>query len=327
MRKIVLGLMILVAFASSALAAGKDKVRVGYWTSGVSLGYGTVLEEKKVLEKEGVDVEYVRMPDILAQIKALSTGDIDIAYAAPISAVFSAIHDGVPIKLIAGTQLADAVVVAPANSSVKKWADLKGKKVGASKPNAAVTVIAATIADQVYGVKGNEYTIISGNEARLAQFLAQNQVDAAVIRTITYEQFADKLKLRKLGALPDEWKAISGNKIPPYIGSGIVRVDFLQKHPDIVAKVIKSWIILDNWGKSHKQEVIDIVTKRAGMSPENAKTFADRWGHTYRTSLDNKVLNTLKSEHDAFAKSGLLKGNFTKELYAQEPYLKAVSKK
>lgn len=319
--------MMLIAFAGSTFAAGKEKVRVGYWTSGISLGYGAVLEETRILEKNGVDVEYVRFPDLLAQIQALSTGDIDVAYAAPMTAVFGAINDGVPIKIIAATQLADAVVVAPANSPVKTWSDLKGKKVGASKPNEATTVIAATIADQVYGVKSSEYSIISGNEGRLAQFLAQDQIDAAVIRTFTYDQIGKKLNLRKLGELPNEWKAVSGNNVPPYLAVGIARADYLKQHPEVVAKVVKSWINLDKWGSAHKQEVIDIVIKRAGMTPENAGIYVNRWKNAYRVSLDDKVLKTLKSEHDAFARIGLVKGRFTKDIYDQEPYLKAAGKK
>ena len=94
-----------------------------------------------------------------------------------------------------------------------------------------------------------------------------------------------------------------------------------------MAKVVKSWINLDKWGSAHKQEVIDIVTRRAGMTPENAGIYVNRWENAYRVSLDNKVLKTLKSEHDAFARIGLVKGRFTKDVYDQEPYLKAAGKK
>lgn len=326
MKKILMMVMVLFAFMSSAFAAGK--VRIGYWTSGVSLGFGSVLEESEILQKKyGVDAEYVRLPDLLAQITALSSGDIDIAYAAPISAVFNAIHEGAPIKVVAGTQLADAVLVAPANSAVHSWSDLRGKRVGASKPNAAVTVIAGVIADKVYGVKKDEYSIVQGNEGRLVQYLSQNDVDAAVIRTITYDQYKDKLGLRLIGSLPQQWKAVAKNNIPPYIGSGIVNTTFLKNHPDIVARVVRSWIDLEKWGKTHKDEIIDIVQRRAGLSPENARDFASRWDYVYRTSLSNQVLSTLRTEHNQFAGIGQVKGSFSASIFDQGPYLKAGGKK
>ena len=80
-------------------------------------------------------------------------------------------------------------------------------------------------------------------------------------------------------------------------------------------------------GKRHEQEVIDIVTRRAGMTPETAGIYVNRWENAYRVSLDNKVLKHMKSEHDAFARIGLVKGRFTKDIYDQEPYLKAAGKK
>ena len=116
-------------------------------------------------------------------------------------------------------------------------------------------MIAATIADQVYGVKSSDYSIISGNEGRLAQFLAQDQIDAAVIRTFTYDQIGKKLNLRKLGELPNEWKAVSGNNVPPYLAVGIARADYLKQHPDVVAKVVKSWINLDEWGSATNRKL------------------------------------------------------------------------
>ena len=56
MRKwIVVSVLVIIAAAaagyfwlSSPPAPAKEKVRVGYWTSGVSLGFGTVLEEQKL---------------------------------------------------------------------------------------------------------------------------------------------------------------------------------------------------------------------------------------------------------------------------------------
>ena len=46
----------LAAGALFALnSAAAEKVRIGYWSSGVSLGYGTVLENKDFLAKRGIE--------------------------------------------------------------------------------------------------------------------------------------------------------------------------------------------------------------------------------------------------------------------------------
>ena len=38
-----------------------------------------------------------------------------------------------------------------------------------------------------YGLEPGDYSIVSGNESRLAQFIAQKQIDASILRSITYE--------------------------------------------------------------------------------------------------------------------------------------------
>ena len=113
-------MLLIVVMTGAGAGEEKGKIRLGYWTSGVSLPFGCVLEAKKFLEKDGVDVEYVRFSDPPSSLKALTTGDIDIAFGIPLSNFFSAAHDGAPLKLVAAVQLADAVV-APEDSSVRTW--------------------------------------------------------------------------------------------------------------------------------------------------------------------------------------------------------------
>jgi len=49
--------IVLTAFAWLAPTAQAQKIRVGYWTSGVSLGFGSTIEQMKFLEKQELEVE------------------------------------------------------------------------------------------------------------------------------------------------------------------------------------------------------------------------------------------------------------------------------
>ena len=54
-------------FAATLFAAGTahaQKIKVGYWTSGFSLGFGVVMEQLKFAEKEGLDVEWVKFSEV-----------------------------------------------------------------------------------------------------------------------------------------------------------------------------------------------------------------------------------------------------------------------
>lgn len=331
MRKwLVVSVLVIIAAAaagyfwlSSPPAPAKEKVRVGYWTSGVSLGFGTVLEEQKFLEKEGLDVEFVRFPDLAAQIRALASGSIDVTFGSPLSAIYAADEEGVPVVLIGASQPADAVVVVPEDSPIRTLADLKGKKVGGTYPTAAVSVLLNTIADQGYGVKPEDFLIVAGNESRLVQFLAQKQVDASVLRTVTADQVGKELKLKTIAGLSDEWKKITKNDAPPYIGTVAATKDFAVRNPDAAAKVIRGLIEAQKWGSANKDQVATIMEKKANLPEKDARVFASRWDSMYRTAFDPVTIKTLKLEHEAFKKVGVIKGPLNEAVFVTEPYKKA----
>jgi len=217
---------VFVSLASQAA----DAVRIGYWTSGVSLGYGSVLEAKEFLAKRGIDATFVHFPDVNAPIRALAAGSIDLAFGAPVAGVFSAAAEGVPIKIFAATQPADVQFVVPADSPITSVAQLKGKKIGMSPTGSSVAVIAGAVLAGNYGIQTNDFSLIGGNESRLAQFLAQKQVDGAALRSLTIDQLDDELKVKRLGSFAEEWKKLTHSDAVPYIGVGAVNAKLVDEH-------------------------------------------------------------------------------------------------
>mgnify|MGYP001023939406 CR=1 FL=1 len=67
----------LTLAVSIAPAHAAEKIRIGYWSSGVSLGYGAVLEAQPFLKEQGLDVEFVKFPDVNAPLRALAANSID----------------------------------------------------------------------------------------------------------------------------------------------------------------------------------------------------------------------------------------------------------
>src|SRR5476649_49046 len=169
---------IATAVATTAMlgalqTAHAEPMRIGYWTSGVSLGFGAVLEAQKFMQQRGLDVTFIRFSDVNAPNRALAANAIDFAFAAPAAAVFSTAADGVPLKIVLATQPADVEFVAPEDSPIKSLVDLRGKKVGMSPPDTSVAAIATGVLQGNDGIKGIDFSIVPGNEARLAHFLVQ----------------------------------------------------------------------------------------------------------------------------------------------------------
>ena len=319
--RLFLGLLFAACLliADTALA---QKLRVGYWTSGVSLGFGSVLEEGKFLEKEGLDVEFIKFGDVNAPTKAIAANAIDIAIGASAAGALNIAADGLPIKIILGTQLAEAQFVVLADSPVKSFADFRGRKIGMSPPGSATHAIAAALLEYNYGLKPADYTVIPGTEPRLAQFLIQKEIEVAAIRSTTVAQM-NEVKLRSLGNFLDEWKKLTKSNAVPYIGIGIVHNDYLAKNPDGVVKFVVGMRRALEFGSKHKTQVAEILQKAANMPATDAKAYASLWDNIYRVTFEPQDIATLKKMNDIFKAGGTAKKDVPDSVFYAEPYNKS----
>jgi NitT/TauT family transport system substrate-binding protein len=149
------GFLIVLAFlavTSSGQAAAPEKIRIGYWTSGFSVGFGAVLESERFLEKRGLTPEYIRFSDVNGPTKALLTHSIDVAFAAPATGAFTLGIQSAPVEIVLATQIAEATFVAKQGSPLHALSDLKGKKLGMSPAGSATYAIAAAILERNYGL-------------------------------------------------------------------------------------------------------------------------------------------------------------------------------
>jgi len=307
------------AVLASANALAADKVRIGYWSSGVSLGYGSVLEATDFLKKQNLDVEFVRFPDVNAPLRALASNSIDLAFGAPAAGVFSSAAEGVPIKVFSATQPADVQFVVPEGSPITSLEQLRGKKVGMSPAGSSVAVIAGAVLDGNYGIKSSDFSLVGGNESRIAQFLAQKQVDAAALRSVTIAQLSE-LKVTRLGTFADEWKKLTKSDSVPYIGIGAVRSEFIAQHPDVVARVLAGMRNTLSWGETHRDEVVQILQKSANLPEQDARVYAGQWSNMNRVAFEPADIATLKREHQVFTESGMIKGELKDDLFVTGPY-------
>ena len=191
-RKWIIGIFALAVTLSVPDPLFAQKVKVGYWTSGFSLGFGAVMEQMKFAEKEGLNVEWLKFAEVNGPTRAIVSNAIDVAFAAPSTNSIGIAADGVPVKIVLATQIAEAQIVVPEGSPIKAITDLKGKKIGMSPPGSATHAITTAILDHNFGIKQNEYSIAPGNEAQLAQFLIQKEIDAGVLRSVTIAQMKER---------------------------------------------------------------------------------------------------------------------------------------
>jgi NitT/TauT family transport system substrate-binding protein len=314
--------LVLSTTLSPPRASAQDAIKVGYWTSGFSVGFGAVLEVGKFLEAQGLSPEFVKFSDVNGPTKALITHSIDVAFAAPASGAFTLGADGAPVQVVLATQVAEATFVAKAGSPIKTLADLKGKKVGMSPVGSATYAIAAAVLERNYGLKASDFTPIPGNEGRLVQFLEQGDVDAASLRAVTIASVPD-LKLQVLGKMIDEWQRMTKTTAVPILGLTVVHKDYASAHPQAVVKFIKGIIEAVKFGRAETAKASDILRQTANLDAKDATAYVKLWDQIYMASLEPQDVATLKAMADIFQASKLIEGKVPDSLFVPGPYEQA----
>ena len=300
------------------------KLRLGYWTSGISLGIGSVLEARaeEFFAPLGLDVSFLKFPDSTGPVRAFASGSIDVAFAAPISGVLNSSASGVPLRVIAATQPAEVQFVVPADSPIKSLADLRGKKVAMSPAGSAAAVLAQAILSENYGIGPRDFTLVGGNEGRLVQFLAQHQVDAAALRIVTITQFEKKLNVRRLSSFGEEWTKLtkSSSNALPYLAVTTTTRDLAEKTPEIAARLLAGFQNALDWGLENPIDVAATLQKAANMSADNARIYASLWKSMNRVAFEKTDIDTLNRQREIFEKAGLFKGTPDPALFDTKPY-------
>ena len=313
-------LLLLGWFVPDPLFA--QKMRVGYWTSGFSLGFGAVMEQMKFAENQGLNVEWVKFAEVNGPTRAIVSNAIDIAFAAPSTNSMGIAADGVPVKIVLATQIAEAQIVVLDGSPIKAIGDLKGRKIGMSPAGSATHAIATAILNNNFGLKPNEYSIAPGNEAQLAQFLTQKEIDAGVLRSVTLAQL-DGVKLRRLASVVDEWKKLTKGNSPPILAVTIVYNDYLAKNAEPVAKFIAATRNALQYGSKNKPQVADILQKVANMNATDARAYAEQWDGAYIASFEPADIASLKKMYEIVKATGAVTKDPPESAFDTGPYMRA----
>jgi NitT/TauT family transport system substrate-binding protein len=313
-------LITLAGFGPAAIA--QEKIRVGYWTSGFSVGFGAVLETGKFLEQQGLQPEWVRFSDVNGPTKALITNSIDVGFAAPTTGAFTLGAQGAPIEVVLATQIAESTLVSKEGSPVKNITDLKGKKVGMSPVGSATYAIAAAVLEKNYGLKPTDYIPVPGNEGQIVSFLQRGDIDAASLRAVTIASVPE-LKLQVLGRVVDEWKRMTNSNAVPILAAAIVHKNYAQQHPDAVVKFVRGMMRATAFGRSETEKASAMLRQTANLDAKDATSYAKLWDEIYIASMEPQDVATFKAMAQIFKAGKTLEGDVPDSIYATAPYEKA----
>ena len=299
-----------------------NKVRIGYWTSGFSVGFGAVLELGKFVEKQGLEPEWVKFADVNGPTKALVTHSIDIAFAAPAAGAYSLGIQGAPVQVVLATQIAEASFVVKEGSPIKSIADLKGKKIGMSPVGSSTYALAAAVLERNFGLKRGDFTPVGGNEAQLVQFLERGDIDAASLRAVTIATLPG-LKLTKLAGMIEEWRKMTKSDAVPILAAAIMHKDFIANSPDAAVKVVRALMDATKFGHTNNADAAAFLKQASNLDAEAATAYAKLWPEIYIASMEPADVATYKEMAEIFRANGTIKGEVPDSLYNTTLYEKA----
>ncbi len=251
--------------------------------------------------------EFVGGPPML---QAFEGGSLDVGYTFSTPLIFAQAANQT-ITAVAGWATAGsgyALVSSPGNTSIKKWGDLKGKRVAYQVGTASQTVLLEGL--ESAGLSLSAVTTVNLPTTQIAAALQGGSADAGIT--------VEPLLSVYLAANPTAHVITYGTQVVDRAGFLIATSASLAEQgksaaiADYIGRLIKAYKYLD----AHPQKVIQgVYVGQYGLSPARAAAVAKLYGPTSFLQLPGSVLATQQVAADLYFKAGQIpsKVNVTKE--------------
>ncbi|MSQ09272.1 MAG: ABC transporter substrate-binding protein [Dehalococcoidia bacterium] len=262
-------------------------------------------------------------------IEALFAGAIDAAYIGPNPAITGYVQSGgKALRIISGAASGGALFVVRPGANINAPADLAKKKVTTPQiGNTQDVALRAYLAAN--GLKsredGGNVTVLPTSNANTLTLFQKGDIDAAWVPepwgTRLIQEAGGKLFLDERDLWPN------GDFVTTNL---IVSAGFLDKHPDVVERLLKAHIETTQWINANPDAAAQIASKRIEADTGAALSVAlvtASWKNLRMTS-DPVAPSLRKSTDDAFALGflGTTKPDL-KDIYALDLLNKALAEK
>jgi sulfonate transport system substrate-binding protein len=258
----LLTLAALFVGTADAAEGGKKygglKVR---WATQPSQTQAAIAEElgyfKEEFEADGVTIElrvFASGPPI---IEAFAAGELDFGQVGNQPAI-QAIANGIKINIIGAYMSSDGShigLLARKDAGITSLTDLRGRKVGYTVGSEAHQLLLQFLASA--NLTEDDVRLINLQVGDINTSLESGAIDAAV----TWEPYLT-------GILNNGTTRLVQSGVGFKNSSSIIigKTDFLEKYPEITARILK---VLDRsvkWSDAHKEEAIKLLSKRTGVA-------------------------------------------------------------
>lgn len=199
------------------------KVRVGFCARTISSGAAPFAVATRMgwFREDGIEVSLVPLAGSSDCVKAVTTREIPFALAA-LEPHAAAVQQGVRLKTFyTGYQGNIYTLAVPADSSIYKVGDLKGKTIGVISMGGGVLFAKALVASAGLNPEGDVTFVVAGEGAQTAALVRSRQVDAL-------SQFDTQLALAENAGV--RLRRLETPQIERFPGNGFLALDETLKN-------------------------------------------------------------------------------------------------
>ncbi|MEE9145417.1 MAG: ABC transporter substrate-binding protein [Candidatus Binatia bacterium] len=266
------GLYVLLVFLSGGVQA-QEKLVVGYTNLRSAKIPVPVGKEAGIFSRHGLDLKLVRARPGRTAIPKLIAGKIDIFLGNGFPTVQAVVKKNAKVAIIAS--LGETSMHLVARSGIRTAKDLKGKRIGVSRPGSSADRIArATL--RTLGLDPDRdveivATGVSNSRGRL-ELVLENFIDAAIVSTPTLLTLGKKKeKISTIANLEDLGLFVSGADIS-------VKRDFIKQRRGTLKRVLTA--LLESIAKTKEdQEITRLAYRKYGKikNPDSLKWLVNKY--------------------------------------------------
>lgn len=292
-RQLFPGAALLVA--GCARPSGAGPVRIGYQRSGVLLlarSRGTV-EAALAPVAPGVEwVEFAAGPPLM---EAMAAGAIDFGAVGDAPPIFAQAA-GAPIVYVATQPVTGAAsaLLLPRGSTVRRVADLKGRKVAFTKASSAHIFVHQALKQAGLSLADVQPVLLSPGDA--AGAFGSGELDAWATWDPYYALAVRDQQARVL---------LTGEGLPRTSNFYIASKTFAEGRPAVLEALLDALRAEAAWGEAHEGEVAAVVNKATGL-PIDIVTASLRHGPIAVEPLTDAALAGQQGCADAFLAIGAI---------------------
>lgn len=258
LRKLLMAILALVAFLSSeSSGSAQEKLRLAW--AGVSPTNSPIwaIQEKKLLQKQGVDPEIIAISNSPTVLQALLAGEIDAA-SISVTTLTSSRLAGADTVMILGVvpTFVDHIITA---ASITRVEQLKGKTGGVNRLG-TTSDMGLRLALRRLGIdpeKDAKIVAVGGNPERFAA-LSKGIVQFTIMPE-PFVREAEKLGFRDL-------VSIGSLKIPFWWNGILTRETIIKSKRPLIMKLVRAMVEAIHFLKTNKEAAKAIIGKNLHIS-------------------------------------------------------------